>query len=79
MLVLSRMRDEVIMVGDVEIRVVDIRPDKVRIGITAPRNVPVHRKEVYDAIHRENRQRSSEPQAGAASSPPSPCPPASQP
>lgn len=56
MLVLSRQRDETIMIGDdVEITIVDIRGDKVRIGITAPTHIPVHRKEVYDAIKRENR------------------------
>ncbi len=56
MLVLSRQRDETIMIGDdVQITVVDIRGDKVRLGITAPRSIPVHRKEVYDAIQRENR------------------------
>ena len=43
------------MIGDdVEITIVDIRGDKVRLGITAPIAVPVHRKEVYDAIRREN-------------------------
>ena len=57
MLVLSRQRAETIMIGDdVEITVVDIRGDKVRIGITAPREIQVHRKEVYDAIKRENQQ-----------------------
>ena len=57
MLVLSRQRDETIMIGDdVEITVVDIRGDKVRLGITAPRHIQVHRKEVYDAIKRENQQ-----------------------
>ena len=55
MLVLSRQRDETIMIGDdVEITVVDVRGDKVRLGINAPRSVQVHRKEVYDAIKREN-------------------------
>ncbi len=55
MLVLSRRRDETIMIGeDVEITVVDIRGDKVRLGISAPARIPVHRKEVYDAIKREN-------------------------
>lgn len=55
MLVLSRQRDETIMIGDdVEITVVDIRSDKVRLGITAPVRIPVHRKEVYNAIKREN-------------------------
>ncbi len=59
MLVLSRQRDETIMIGDdIEITVVDIRGDKVRLGITAPPSVPVHRKEVYEAIKRENRDAS---------------------
>lgn len=57
MLVLSRFKDETIMIGDdVQIQVVDIRGDKVRLGITAPRHVQVHRKEVYDAIQREAAQ-----------------------
>ena len=55
MLVLSRQRDESIMIGDnIVITVVDIRGDKVRLGITAPTEVPVHRQEVYEAIQREN-------------------------
>ena len=59
MLVLSRQRDETIMIGDdVEITVVDIRGDKVRLGINAPRSIQVHRKEVYDAIKRENESAS---------------------
>lgn len=57
MLVLSRLRDETIMIGDeIEITVVDIRGDKVRLGISAPREVQVHRKEVYEAIRRENAE-----------------------
>lgn len=57
MLVLSRQRDETIMIGDdVELTIVDIRGDKVRLGIKAPSHVAVHRKEVYDAIKRENEQ-----------------------
>ncbi|MBU0718615.1 MAG: carbon storage regulator CsrA [Planctomycetes bacterium] len=60
MLVLSRQRDETIMIGDdVEITVVDIRGDKVRLGISAPRHIQVHRKEVYEAIKRENQQASN--------------------
>jgi carbon storage regulator len=56
MLVLSRQLDQTIMIGDdVELTVVDIRGDKVRIGIKAPPHVAVHRKEVYDAIRNENR------------------------
>lgn len=51
MLVLSRQRDEVIMIGDgIIITIVDIRGDKVRLGIDAPKDIKVHRKEVYDAI-----------------------------
>ena len=54
MLVLSRQRDESIMIGDdVEVIIVDVRGDKVRLGITAPKNIPVHRREIYDAIQRE--------------------------
>jgi carbon storage regulator len=54
MLVLSRQRDESIVIGDnIVITVVDIRGDKVRLGIDAPKEVPVHRQEVYDAIQRE--------------------------
>jgi cytosine deaminase len=56
MLVLSRLRDQTIMIGDdIEITIVDIRGEKVRLGITAPRTISVHRKEVYDAIRRENQ------------------------
>lgn len=54
MLVLSRQIDQTIIIGDdIEITIVAIRGDKVRIGINAPFEVPVHRKEVYDAIKRE--------------------------
>ena len=56
MLVLSRQRDQAIMIGDdVEVSIVDIRGDKVRIGIDAPRSVSVHRKEIYEAIRDENQ------------------------
>lgn len=55
MLVLSRQRDESIFIGDnIKITVVDIRGDKVRLGITAPSEIPVHRQEVYEAIQREH-------------------------
>jgi carbon storage regulator len=54
MLVLSRQKDESIMIGDdVEITIVDVRGDKVRLGINAPRSVAVHRKEIYLAIQKE--------------------------
>jgi len=57
MLVLSRHCDEAIMIGDdVEITIVDIRGDKVRVGINAPARIPVHRKEIYEAIRLENEQ-----------------------
>jgi carbon storage regulator len=57
MLVLSRHRDESIMIGDnIVITIVDIRGDKVRLGIEAPHDIPVHRQEVYEAIQRENRR-----------------------
>ena len=56
MLVLARQRDQTVIIGDdIEVTVVDVRGDKVRLGINAPREISVHRKEVYDAIRRENR------------------------
>ncbi len=55
MLVLSRQRDESIMIGnDVEITIVDIRGDKVRLGISAPPHIPVHRREIYDAMRQRH-------------------------
>lgn len=52
MLVLSRKKNESIVINnDITVTVVEIRGDKVRLGIVAPREVPVHRQEVYDAIH----------------------------
>ncbi len=57
MLVLSRQKDESIIIGDdVEITIVDVRGDKVRLGITAPRSISVHRKEIYEAIQKEKQQ-----------------------
>jgi carbon storage regulator len=57
MLVLSRQRDESIIIGDnVVVTVVDVRGDKVKLGIEAPQNISVHRREVYEAIRRENQQ-----------------------
>jgi carbon storage regulator len=57
MLVLSRQLDESIMIGDdIVITLVDIRGDKIRLGIAAPPNVPIHRQEVYESIQRENMQ-----------------------
>jgi carbon storage regulator len=55
MLVLSRQRDESIIIGDnIVVTIVDIRGDKVRLGINAPSEIPVHRQEIYEAILREN-------------------------
>ena len=55
MLVLSRQRDQSIIIGDnIVVTVVDVRGDKVRLGIDAPTEIPVHRREVYEAIQREN-------------------------
>jgi carbon storage regulator len=54
MLVLSRKANQEICIGDgIRIMVIEIRGDKVRLGISAPRDTPVHRHEIYDAIKRE--------------------------
>jgi len=54
MLVLSRKKNESIVINDdITIVVVEIRGDKVRLGVEAPKEVPVHRREVYDAIKRQ--------------------------
>lgn len=65
MLVLSRQRDQSIVIGEnVVITVVDVRGDKVRIGIEAPKEIPVHRQEVYEAIQKENaEQLDTQPEA----------------
>ncbi len=63
MLVLSRQKDETIVIGDdIEITIVDVRGDKVRLGITAPKEIPVHRREVYDAIQREKKEKQAQEQ-----------------
>jgi carbon storage regulator len=57
MLVLSRKKNESIVIDDrIKIVVVEIRGDKVRLGVEAPKEVPVHRQEVYDAIKRSALQ-----------------------
>lgn len=59
MLVLSRKKDEEIYIGrdgDIRITVVDIRGDKVRLGVTAPKETPVHRREVFEAIQKKGGQ-----------------------
>lgn len=58
MLVVSRKKNESIVINDdITIVVVEIRGDKVRLGIEAPKNVPVHRMEVYQAIRRNNEEK----------------------
>jgi carbon storage regulator len=55
MIIMSRKRDESIMIGDdIVVTIMDIRGDKVRIGIELPKEVPVHRREVWEAIQRAN-------------------------
>lgn len=54
------------MIGDeVEVTIVDVRGDKVRLGITAPKHIPVHRKEVYEAIQREKKQAQKQQESGS--------------
>ncbi len=71
MLVLSRKKNESIVVGDhITITVIEVRGDKVRLGIEAPKDVTVHRREVYDAIHDATRDRTSNQRAvGGRTSP----------
>jgi len=70
MLVLSRKKNESIVINDdITIVVVEIRGDKVRLGIEAPKEVPVHRREVFDAI-RKNEAPHAKPIAPASSTPP---------
>lgn len=65
MLVLSRKKNESIIINDdITIVVVEIRGDKVRLGIEAPKEIPVHRNEVYEAIRRN--QQAGKEQADAA-------------
>jgi carbon storage regulator len=62
MLVLSRKRDERIVIGDnIVITVVEVRGDKVRLGIEAPSEVPVHRQEVLDAMRRNSESQPKAP------------------
>lgn len=66
MLVLSRKKNESIVINnDITIVVVEIRGDKVRLGVEAPKEVPVHRREVYDAIKRSEAASSQDPSEAA--------------
>ena len=66
MLVLSRKKNESIVIdNDITIVVVEIRGDKVRLGIEAPKEIPVHRREVYDAIKRNEQLEAKQPAASA--------------
>ncbi len=57
MLVLTRKENESIMIGnDIEVKVLDLRDNQVKLGIIAPRSIAVHRQEVYQAIQEENAQ-----------------------
>lgn len=57
MLVLSRKKSETIVINDtIRITIVEIRGDKVRVGIDAPKDVQVHREEIYEAIQKENKK-----------------------
>jgi carbon storage regulator len=67
MLVLSRKKNESIVINnDITIVVVEIRGDKVRLGVEAPKEVPVHRREVYDAIKRGESEKKAQTEAEAS-------------
>ncbi|PYZ95849.1 carbon storage regulator [Alteribacter lacisalsi] len=59
MLVLTRKKDEAIKIGtDIEVRIIEVDGGQVKIGIEAPKNVEIHRKEIYMAIQQENKEAS---------------------
>lgn len=67
MLVLSRKQDEKIIIGDsITLMVIAIQGDKVRLGIEAPKDVSIHREEVYQAIQRERELHAHHPDAATA-------------
>ena len=69
MLVLSRKKNESIIINDdITIVVVEIRGDKVRLGVDAPKEIPVHRNEVYEAIRRSQQVSNDQPCEPDASS-----------
>lgn len=62
MLVLSRKKNESIMIGDdIEVVIVEIKGDQIKLGVKAPRNVTVHRAEVYEEIQMENQKAATAP------------------
>ncbi len=66
MLVLSRKKAETIVIGDnIKVTVIEIAPGKVRLGIEAPKDVPVHRQEVYEAIHGKPKTHEDPKRSGA--------------
>ena len=70
MLVLSRKKSESIVINnDITIVVVEIRGDKVRLGVEAPKEIPVHRREVYDAIQRNEAANAQSPATTDAAEP----------
>ena len=67
MLVVTRKRNEAIVIGDgIEVWVLRVGRDGVRIGVTAPADVPVHRREIYDLIRQENRTAADVPVAAGS-------------
>lgn len=57
MLILSRRIDESIIIGDnIEVKIVEVKGEYVKLGINAPKEIPVHRREIYEAIQRENKK-----------------------
>lgn len=61
MLALSRKLNESVMIGgDIEFTILEIKGDQVKVGITAPRNLQIYRKEIYDLILKENKESASD-------------------
>lgn len=61
MLILSRQTDESVMIGDdIEVKVIEVRGGKIRLGFSVPKETPVHRREVYELIRRENERQAEQ-------------------